>query len=58
MAKRCSHRKLEIKTERDRCSWVVCRSGCRKRGPKKHSVVMAIMAFAVSLGDQHPRSRR
>jgi hypothetical protein len=53
----CSHRQLEIKTEKDRCSWVKCK-GCRKRGPKKHSVVMALMAFAVSLGDRHPRARR
>lgn len=53
----CAHRKLEVKTEKDRCSWVVCLS-CRKRGPKKHSVIMALVAFAVSLGDQHPRRKR
>ena len=56
-AKRCSHRELRVLTEKDRCSWVVCK-GCRKRGPKKHSILLAIVAFAVSLGDQHPRRRR
>lgn len=55
-AKRCAHRALAIMTEKDRCSWVVCQR-CRKRGPKKHSIVMALVAFAVALGDQHPRRR-
>lgn len=56
MKKRCGHRKLEVKTEKDRCSWVVCTT-CGKRGPKKHSVIMALVAFAVTLGDQHPRKK-
>jgi hypothetical protein len=55
MAKRCAHRKLEVKTEKDRCSWVQCK--CGKRGPKKHSVVLALVAFAVAVGDQHPRRK-
>lgn len=54
--KRCSHRFLVVKTEKDRCSWVVCR--CGKRGPKKHSIVLALVAFAVAIGDQHPRRKR
>ena len=54
----CAHRKLEVKTEKDRCSWVVCRErGCRKRGPKKHSVQLAVIAWGVSLSDGHPRKR-
>lgn len=56
-AKRRSHRELRVLTERDRCSRVVCQ-GRRKRGPKKYSALPAIVAFAVSLGDRHPRVRR
>ncbi len=57
MPKRCVHRQLVVKTERDRCSWVHCH-GCGKRGPKKHSYVLALIAFAVATVDQHPRVRR
>lgn len=50
----CSHRKLTILTESDRCSWVVCNS-CGKHGPSKHSITLALLAWIVSTGDQHPR---
>ena len=46
--KRCPHRNLEVKTEKDRCSWVKCKD-CKKRGPKKHSVTLAIIAFGLSI---------
>lgn len=53
----CTHRNIEVKTERDRCSWVVCK-GCRKRGPKKHSYMLALICFATSTVNQHPRKPR
>ncbi len=46
--KRCAHRELVVKTEKDRCNWVLCK-GCKKRGPKKHSVMLAIMAFGMAI---------
>lgn len=55
--KKCTHRSIEVKTESDRCNWVQCKS-CRKRGPKKHSYMLALVAFAVATVDQHPRTRR
>jgi hypothetical protein len=55
--KRCAHRHLKVLTEKDRCSWVVCQ-GCRKKGPKKHSVLLALVAFAVCIADQHPRKKK
>lgn len=55
--KRCAHRQLVVKTERDRCSWVVC-SGCKKKGPKKHSYLLALIAFAMQTVDQHPRRKK
>lgn len=54
---RCAHRELRVRSEEDRCSWVECQK-CGKRGPRKHSIIMALVAFAVSLGDQHPRAKR
>lgn len=56
----CTHRVLKVMTEADGCSWVKCYADphCRKRGPKKHSVQLAIIAFGVSLSDQHPRKKR
>lgn len=52
--RKCVHRKLDILTEKDRCSWVVCRT-CKKSGPKKHSMTLALLAWIVSLANQHPR---
>lgn len=52
----CRHQILVLSTERDGCWWVKCgMRGCRTRGPKKHSKQMAVIAFGVSLSDQHPR---
>lgn len=52
--KRCQHRDLEVKTEKDRCSWVKCRV-CKKRGPKKHSVSLAIIAFGLAITSWNAR---
>lgn len=54
---RCTHRVLELRTERDRCTWVMCMI-CSKEGPKKHSQTLALLAWIVSLGNQHPRRKR
>lgn len=54
----CKHTVLVVKTERDGCFWVKCgMKNCRVRGPKKHSKQLAIIAFGVSLSDQHPRKK-
>jgi hypothetical protein len=53
---RCLHRHLFVLTERDRCSWVVC-CGCGKTSPRKHSYALAMLAFLVKIGDQHPRKK-
>ena len=55
--RRCTHRTLIIRTERDRCSWVQC-SRCKIRGPHKHSVVLAMLAWLVKIADPpRPRDR-
>ena len=54
--KRCLHRALRVRTERDRCSWVEC-TVCKKQGPKKHSYVLAVLAWAFHVLNQHPRPR-
>lgn len=54
MRKRCAHRNLEVKTEKDRCNWVRCRD-CKKRGPKKHSVMLALVAFALAITSWNSR---
>lgn len=54
--KRCAHRYIEIKTEKDRCSWGVC-CRCKLKGPKKHSVTLALIAFALAMTDMNPRAR-
>lgn len=51
----CSHRFLQVKTESDRCSWVQCEV-CKKQGPKKHSYLLAILAWGLHLTNQHPRT--
>lgn len=53
---RCTHRMLVLRTERDRCTWVQCLS-CHKAGPKKHSQTMALLAWILHLGNQHPRPK-
>lgn len=52
--KRCSHRLLRIDTEHDRCYWVQCEE-CLKLGPKKHSYLLAVLAWGLHLTNQHPR---
>jgi hypothetical protein len=54
--RRCRHRTLTIRTEKDRCSWVEC--ACGFRGPHKHSYALAMMAFVVKLSSDHPQRRR
>lgn len=53
---RCYHRVIQIFTEADRCSWVEC-VRCGKTGPKKHSYLLAILAWGLHLANQHPRKR-
>ena len=57
MKKRCTHRERVVRTESDRCSWVACRK-CGKKGPKKHSYMLALICFATSTVNQHPRRKR
>jgi hypothetical protein len=52
----CRHRILHIHTEDDRCSWVQC-VDCKVRGPKKHSITLALLAWIVFLGSDHPKRR-
>lgn len=54
--KKCTHRVLELCTEKDRCTWVMCMM-CNKTGPKKHSQTMALLAWVLHLANQHPRRR-
>ena len=51
---KCAHRLIRVRTERDRCSWVVCEV-CGKGGPAKHSYTLALLAWALHLVNQHPR---
>lgn len=51
--KRCTHRHLTVRTEKDRCSWVECE--CGLKGPNKHSYTLALLAWALKLTNQHPR---
>jgi hypothetical protein len=53
----CTHRHLVVKTEADGCSWVQC-TDCRKRGPCKHSYMLAVICFATATVNQHPREKR
>jgi hypothetical protein len=54
--KRCTHRNLSIKTEKDRCSWVTCNK-CKKRGPAKHSQTLALLGWICHIANQHPRAK-
>jgi hypothetical protein len=56
MKRPCLHRKLDVRTEPDGCSWVVC-SCCGFRGPKKHAYGMALVAWVVKLSSDHPHRR-
>lgn len=53
---RCKHRVIYVETEDDRCSWVVC-SFCGKKGPRKHSYTLALIAWALHVCNQHPRGK-
>jgi hypothetical protein len=48
---------ITVRTERDRCSWCVC-DLCGKQGPKKHSYLLALIAWGLHLANQYPRARR
>ena len=50
----CTHRRITVLTEPDKCSWVQCQD-CGKEGPKKHSYTLALLAWIVCLADKHPR---
>jgi hypothetical protein len=54
---KCSHRSLKIWTEKDRCSWVECQY-CFIKGPKKHSITLALLAWVVYLADIPKAARR
>jgi hypothetical protein len=54
--RRCTHRMLALCSETDRCTWVMCYH-CKKEGPKKHSQTLALLAWIVHLGNQHPRRK-
>lgn len=55
--RRCTHRSITVRTERDRCSWVHC-DQCDKEGPRKHSYTLALIAWALKVVNQHPRRTR
>jgi hypothetical protein len=55
---RCGHRFLEVRTEKGRCSWVVCDNGCGAKGPKKHSVALALIAWVLYISSDHPKRRK
>lgn len=57
MAKPCKHKLLAVCTERDRCTWIEC-CHCGVKGPKKHSVALAMCAWIVYLSNDHPRRRK
>ena len=57
LRRRCLHRWLTVWTESDRCSWVTC-CQCPLTGPRKHSYALAMLAFLVKMGDQHPRGKK
>jgi polyferredoxin len=54
MKAKCTHRFLQVRTEKDRCSWATCMD-CKKKGPKKHSYMLALICFATATINQHPR---
>jgi hypothetical protein len=56
--KKCHHKILLIRTERDRCSWVECVDQCGVSGPKKHSVTLALCAWILFLANDHPKRRK
>ena len=55
-AARCLHRPLFVRRDPDGCSFVRCKA-CGKRGPRKHSYILALVAWALATGDQHPRNK-
>lgn len=54
--KLCKHKLLSVNTERDRCTWIRCKT-CGVSGPKKHSVALALCAWIVYLSNDHPKRR-
>jgi hypothetical protein len=53
--RKCQHNRLEVETEDDGCYWVWC-AHCGKMGPKKHSRVLALLAWIVRISNKHPRA--
>lgn len=51
------HHLLSLETERDGCFWVRCML-CTASGPKKHTQFAALVAFALTALNQHPRRPR
>lgn len=54
--KNCKHDRLQVVREKDRCRRVLCLD-CRKFGPRKHSRLLAILAFELQRSDGHPRRK-
>lgn len=52
--KRCKHEQIQIVRDKDKCRRVICLE-CRKPGPRKHSRLLAILAFELQRSDGHPR---
>lgn len=52
----CQHKLLQVRTESDRCSWIQCDT-CKVKGPKKHSVTLALLAWVLYLANDHPKRR-
>lgn len=55
-AVRCKHLWLHLKTEKDRCWWVMCQ-GCEQTGPAKNTQALALVAWALQTVNQHPRTK-
>jgi hypothetical protein len=53
----CKHKILDIRTEKDRCSWVQCQT-CGAKAPKKHSVTLALCAWIIYASNDHPKRRK
>jgi hypothetical protein len=41
--KNCKHRRIEARTEKDGCYWLVC-SKCKQRGRRAHSLRLAFLS--------------
>jgi hypothetical protein len=57
LPKPCRHKTLGINTERDRCTWISC-AHCGVKGPKKHSIALALCAWILFIANDHPKRRK